>query len=62
LTLFNDFVPFTSGQVTETVDTALATVNNSSANILIGQNATLDLRSVSVMIEPTQAEFIALEL
>lgn len=49
LTLYNDFVPFTVGQLTKTVDTALTTVNNSAANILIGQNATIELRSVSVL-------------
>lgn len=62
LTLFNDFVPFTAGQITETVDDALATVNNSSSNILIGQNAALELRSVSVLIERTSAEFIELDI
>lgn len=62
LRLFNDFVEFTSGQITETVDDALATVNNSSSNILIGQNATLELRSVSVLLEPTETEFKELDI
>jgi hypothetical protein len=62
LRLFNDFVEFTSGQITKTVDDALPTVNDSFSNILIGQNATLELRSVSVMVEPTEAEFIELDI
>lgn len=62
LRLFNDFVEFTAGEITETVDDALATVHNSSSNILIGQNATLELRSVSVLIEPTETEFKELDI
>jgi hypothetical protein len=62
LRLFNDFVEFTAGEITETVDDFLATVNDSSSNILIGQNATLELRSVSVIDEPTDEEFINLDI
>lgn len=62
LTLYNDFVPFTSGEVTETVDTSLTTINNSGSSVLIGQNATIQLRSVSILNGMTAQQFIDLDI
>lgn len=62
LRMWNDFVEFTSGQITKTVDDALTTVNNSGSNILIGQNATIELRSVSVCSEITATELVELDI
>lgn len=62
LTLYNDFVPFTSGQVTETVDSALININNSMSDILIGQNATIEVRSLSILNGATTQEFIDLDI
>lgn len=60
--MWNDFVEFTVGQITKTVDNALTTVNNSASNILIGQNAAIELRSVTVCSEITATEFIELDI
>lgn len=60
--MWNDFVEFTSGQITKTVDDALTTVNNSSDDILIGQNAAIELRSVSVLDSPTAIELQELDI
>lgn len=60
--MWNDFVEFTVGQITKTVDNALTTVNNSGDDILIGQNAAIELRSVSVCSEITETEFKELDL
>lgn len=60
--MWNDFVEFTTGQITKTVDNALTTVNNSGDDILIGQNAAIELRSVSVCSEITETEFKELDL
>lgn len=60
--MFNDFVEFTSGEITKTVDNALTTVNNSGSNILIGQNAAIELRSVSVLSGCTVEEFKQLDI
>lgn len=60
--MFNDFVEFTSGQITKTVDNALTTVNNSGASILLGQNSAIELRSCSVLNAPTVTEFTELEI
>lgn len=60
LTLYNDFVPFPS--VTKTNDTSLSAVNMSGSNVLIGQNATLKLRSVSMLTGMTNQNFIDLEV
>lgn len=60
--MWNDFVEFTAGQITKTVDDALTTVNNSGSNILIGQNAAIELRSVTVCSEITATEFIELDI
>jgi hypothetical protein len=62
LTLYNDFVPFTAGQVTETVDDALTNINNSQSDILIGQNATLEVRSPSILNGATAQQFIDLDI
>jgi hypothetical protein len=60
--MWNDFVEFTSGEITKTVDNALTTVNNSGANILIGQNAAIELRSVSITGQITATEFKELDI
>lgn len=63
LTLYNDFVPFDDAtEITKTVDDSLTTVNNSGSNILIGQNAAIELRSVSVLSGITEQEFIELDI
>jgi hypothetical protein len=59
LKLYNDFNEFST---TKTVDNALTNVNNSGLSVLIGQNCTVKLRSVSVMIGQTDQEFIDLEI
>jgi hypothetical protein len=59
LKLYNDFVEFTT---TKTVDTALATVNNSGSSILKGQNATIEMRSVSILKAPTDQQLIDLDI
>lgn len=60
--MWNDFVEFTAGEITKTVDDALTTVNNSGANILIGQNAAIELRSVSILDAPTATELVELDI
>lgn len=62
LTLYNDFVPFTGAQVTETVDNALTNVNDSGADFQLGQNATIKIRSVSLMTGITDQQWIDLEI
>lgn len=62
LKMYNDFVEFTSGQITKTVDTTLTTLNNSVSNILIGANATIQLRSVSILSGATDQQFIDLDI
>lgn len=63
LTLYNDFVPFDDAtEITKTVNDSLTTVNNSGSNILIGQNAAIEIRSVSILDDATSEEFITLEL
>lgn len=52
----------TAGQITKTVDNAMAAANNSGSNILIGENATIELRSVSIMSAPTATELIELDI
>lgn len=59
LTLFNDFVPFS---VTETVDDAMSGINLSGSPVLIGQNAALRMRSVSLLSGITNKQWIDLEL
>jgi hypothetical protein len=59
LKLYNDFVEFTT---IKTVDSALSSVNNSGASILFGQNATLQLRSYSILGAHTSQKFIDLEI
>lgn len=59
LKLYNDFNEFST---TKTVDDALTNVNNSGSSVLIGQNCTVKLRSISVMIGQTDQEFIDLEI
>lgn len=56
-----DFEEIDESEITKTVDNALASVNDSLANIVIGP-ATLELRSVSILIEPTEANFIELDI
>lgn len=60
--MFNDFVEITSGQITKTVDNALASINNSGSSVLIGQNATIEMRSVSILSGATDQEFIDLDI
>lgn len=62
LTMYNDFVPFTAGQITETVDNAMTDINNSQGNILIGQNATIEVRSLSILSGATNQQFIDLDI
>lgn len=62
LKMYNDFVEFTSGQITKTVDTSLTTLNNSGSSILIGQNATIQLRSVSILSGATDQQLIDLDI
>jgi hypothetical protein len=52
---------FTAGQITKTVDDAMTTVNNSGDNILIGQNAAIELRSVSIT-DGTVTELVTLNI
>lgn len=59
LKLYNDFVEFTT---TKTVDSALASVRSSTSDILIGQNATIQLRSYSVLGAHTSQQFIDLDI
>lgn len=59
LKLYNDFVEFAT---TKTVDTSLTNVNNSGDDILIGQNSTLELRSVSILSGQTDQQFIDLDI
>lgn len=61
LRMFNDFVEFTAGEITETVDNALTTINNSLSNVLIGQNATLELGWVSI-VDSTVTELTELDI
>jgi hypothetical protein len=60
--MWNDFVEFTIGEITKTVDNALTVVNNSGDDILIGQNSAIELRSVSVCSEITATEFMELDI
>jgi hypothetical protein len=46
--MFKDFPEFPIAEITKTVDNPLAVVNNSGSNILIGQNAAIEIRSVTV--------------
>lgn len=63
LKMYNDFVRFDDAtEITKTVDDSLTTVNNSGANILIGQNAAIEVRSVSILSGMTDNEFIELEI
>lgn len=62
LKMYNDFVEFTSGQITKTVDTAMTDINNSQSNILIGQNAAIEVRSVSILSGATDQELIDLDI
>lgn len=64
LTMYNDFVPFTAGEITETVDNSLTgnSINNSGSSVLIGQNATIELRSVSILNGATDQQFIDLDI
>jgi hypothetical protein len=64
LTMYNDFVPFTAGQITKTVDNSLTgnAINNSQSDILTGQNATLEVRSISILSGATDQQFIDLDI
>lgn len=62
LRMWNDFVEFTAGEITKTVDNALATVNNSGSDVLIGQNASIELRSVSICDSITATELVELDI
>lgn len=62
LRMYNDFVEFTSGEITKTVDTSLTNINNSVSNILIGQNAAIEVRSLSILSGATDQEFIDLDI
>jgi hypothetical protein len=57
-----DCVTEITGSMTETVDNPLTTVNNSGADILIGENATLELRSVSILDGATATELTELDI
>lgn len=59
LKLYNDFNEFTT---TKTVDTALTNVNTSGASVIIGQNSTVKMRSVTIMSGQTDQQFIDLEI
>lgn len=59
LKLYNDFNEFST---TKTVDNSLTTLNNSASSVLIGQNSTVKIRSVSVLGGATDQEFIDLEI
>lgn len=60
--IFNDFVEFTSGEITKTVDNSLTVVNNSGSDILIGQNTAIELRSVSVLNAVTLDQYNKLDI
>jgi hypothetical protein len=62
MTLYNDFVAFTGGQLTKTTDGAITTMYYTNGARVIGNNATLEMRSVSILSGATSAEFIDLEL
>jgi hypothetical protein len=62
LKLYNDFVEFTSGEITKTVDDALTNINNSQDDILIGQNAAIEVRSVSILSGATDQQWIDLDI
>lgn len=59
--IFNDYVPLTAGQITKTVDNALSVVG-SGGNVVMGQNATIETRSYSILNAPTDQEFIDLDI
>jgi hypothetical protein len=60
--IFNDFVELTAGQITKTVDDPLTLLNNSGSSVLIGQNATIELRSVSILNGATKQQIIDLDI
>lgn len=62
MTLYNDFVAFTSGQLTKTTDGAISAMYYFNGARVIGNNATLEMRSVSILSGATTTEFIDLEL
>lgn len=53
---------FTSGEITKTVDNSLTTVNNSGDDILIGDGAVIELRSVSILDGATATELTELDI
>lgn len=62
LRLFNDFVEFTSGEITKTVDTSLTNVNNSGGNITVNPGATMELGRISILNSPTVNEYLYLDI
>ncbi len=57
-----DCITEITGSMTETVDDALTTVNNSGADIKVGENATLEIRSVSILDGATATELTELDI
>lgn len=62
MTLYNDFVAFTGGQLTKTTDGAITTMYYTNGARVIGNNATLQMSRVSLLTQATTTEFIDLEI
>lgn len=62
LTLFNDFETVSAADITETVDGAVASMHYTNGSRIIGENATLEIRSISILSGATNQQLIDLEI